>query len=164
MRDFSDRGSSRDSEDDSIVEGARTHGGGDRGTSFLEGDVADTRTSPSRGRQFLHRTTHVNIVRRSLMHRAPSTQIEKRRRLVYATDSSDAGRPSMLVGPASSPPQPLTLVDAPTMAVVMPIAVRGSPLRPYSLTDAFMAVHHEGVTRGGTLVVPPHFGQLQLAH
>ena len=43
------------------------------------------------------------------------------------------------------------------MAIMMPIAVRGSPLEPYSLADAFMAVHHGEVTRRGTLVVPPSF-------
>ena len=47
--DFSDILSSRDSEDDSIVEGAIAHGVGDRATTSLEGDVADTGTSPSRG-------------------------------------------------------------------------------------------------------------------
>ena len=61
----------------------------------------------------------------------------------------------MLVGPASPPPQPSTSAEAPTMAIEMPIVVRGSSLRPYSLADAFMAVHHGRATRGGTLVVPP---------
>ena len=64
----------------------------------------------------------------------------------------------MLAGPASPQPQPSTSMEAPTMAMVMPIAVRGSPLRPHSLVDAFMAIHHGGPTRGGTLVVPPSFG------
>ena len=69
---------SENSEDDSIVEGAIAHGVGDRATSSLEGDVADTGTSPSRGRQSLQRTTSMNVVRRSLMHGAPSTRMEKR--------------------------------------------------------------------------------------
>ena len=43
------------------------------------------------------------------------------------------------------------------MAMVMPIAIRGSPLRPHSLADAFMAVHHRRVSTGGTLVVPSLF-------
>ena len=63
----------------------------------------------------------------------------------------------MLAGPASPPPQPPTSVEAQTIAMVILIAVRGSPLRPHSLADAFMAVHHEGATKGGTLVVPPPF-------
>ena len=83
------------------------------------------------------------------MHGAPSTGIEKRRKLVHATESSDAGGPSILARPASPPPQPSTLVEAPTMAIVMPITVRGSPLRPHSLVDAFMAVHHGEATRRG---------------
>ena len=70
----------------------------------------------------------------------------------------------MLVGPAFPPPQPSASVEAPTMAMVMPITVRRSPLRPHSLADVFMAIHHGGATRGGTLVVPPRFGQLQRAH
>ena len=70
----------------------------------------------------------------------------------------------MLAGPGSPPPQPPTSVEAQTMAMVMPIAIRGSPLRPHSLGDAFMGVHHEGATKGGTLVVPPHFNRLQQAH
>ena len=63
----------------------------------------------------------------------------------------------MSAGFASPPPQPLTSVEAPTMAIVMPIAVRGSPLRPHSLVDVFMVVHYERATRGGTFVVPPPF-------
>ena len=53
------------------------YGVGNRATTSLEGDVVDTRTSPSQGHQSLRRTTPMNIVRRSLMHGAPSTQIEK---------------------------------------------------------------------------------------
>ena len=64
----------------------------------------------------------------------------------------------MLVGPAYPPPHPSTSLDAPTMATVMPIAIRGSSLRPHSLIDVFMVVHHGGATRGGPLVVPPYFG------
>ena len=63
----------------------------------------------------------------------------------------------MLVGPTSPPPQPSTSMEAPMMAIMMPIAVRGSPLRPHSLADAFMAVQHGGATRRGTLVVAPPF-------
>ena len=57
--------------------------GGDQVAASLEGDVADTGTSPSRGHQSLHRTTPTNVVRRSLMHGAPSTRMEKRRKLVH---------------------------------------------------------------------------------
>ena len=150
-RDSGENGSSGDSRDDSIVEGAMVFRGGDRVVASLEGDVADTGTSPSRGRQSLQKRTPTNVVRRSLMHGAPSTRIEKRRKLVHATELSDAGGPSILAGPASPPPQPSTSVEAPTMAIVMPIAVRGSPLRPHSLVDAFMAVHHGEATRRGNL-------------
>ena len=99
----------------------------------------------------------MNVVRRSVMHGAPSIRMEKRRRLVHVTNTGDAGGPSMLVGPTSPPPQSSTSMEAPTMAIMMPIAVRGSPLQPYSLADAFMAVHHGEATRRGTLVVPPSF-------
>ena len=116
------------SEDDSIVEGAMAHGGGDRAATSLEGDVADTGTSPSRGRQSIQRTTLSHVVQRSLMHGAPSAHMEKRRKLVHARTLSDAGGPSMLVGPVSPPPPSTSSVDAPTVAIVMPIAVRGSPL------------------------------------
>ena len=61
------------------------HGVGDRVVALLEGDIADTETSPSRGRQSLRWTIPVNIVRCSFMHRAPSTRIEKCQRLVHAT-------------------------------------------------------------------------------
>ena len=145
---FSESGSSGDSRDDSIVEGAIVLGGGDRATIPLEGDMADTWTSPSRGRQSLQRTTPVNVVRRSFMYGAPSTRMEKRRKLVHATDSGNARGLSMLVGPTSSPPQLSTSVEASTMAIAMPMAVRGSPLRPHSLVDAFMAVHHGGGNKG----------------
>ena len=141
---FSDSGSSRDSKDDNIVEGAIAHGVGDRATTLLEGDVADTGTNPSRGHQYIRWTTPMNVVRRSLVHGAPSTRMDKRRRLVHAIESGDAGGLSMLAGPASPPPQPPTSVEAQTMAMVIPIAVRGSPLRPHSLADAFMAVHYKG--------------------
>ena len=154
-RDFSDNGSSRDSEDDSIVEGAIAHGGGDRVATSLEGDVADTGTSPSRGRQSLQRTMVSHVVRHSLMHRAPTIQMEKRRKMVHATDSGDAGGPSMLAGLVSPLPPPTSLGNAPTMAIVMPTAVRRNPLRPHSLSDAFMAVYHGRPIRRGTLVVPP---------
>ena len=130
---------------------------GDRVATSLEGDVADTGTSPSRGRQTLHRTIPTNVVRHSLMHGAPSTRMEKCRKLVHATESSDVGGLSMVVGPASPPTQPSTSVEAQTMAMVMPITVRGSPLQPHSLANAFMAIHHGRATRGETLVVPPPF-------
>ena len=78
LEDFSDSGSSGDSIDDSIVEGAMVLGGCDRAATSLEGDVADTGTSPIRGGQCLQRTTPVNVVRCSLMHGAPSTRMEKR--------------------------------------------------------------------------------------
>ena len=128
--DFSENGSSGDSRDDNIAEGAMVLRGGDRVVASLEGDVADTWTSPSRGCQSLQRRTPTNVVRRSLMHGTPSIWIEKRRKLVHAIESSDAGGPSILAGPASPLPQPSTSVEASTMAIVMPIAVRGSPLRP----------------------------------
>ena len=64
----------------------------------------------------------------------------------------------MLAGPASPPPQLSTSVEAHTMGMVMHIKVKGSPLRPHSLVDAFMAIHHEGPTRERTLVVAPLFG------
>ena len=51
-------------EDDSIVEGAMVLEGGDRVVASLEGDVVDTGTSPSRGRQSLQRTTPTNVVQR----------------------------------------------------------------------------------------------------
>ena len=60
--DFSESGSSRDSRDDSIVEGAMVLGGGDRVATSLEGDVADIGTTPSRRRQTFHRTTPTNVV------------------------------------------------------------------------------------------------------
>ena len=60
-------------------------GGGDRVVASLEGDVVDTKTSPSQGRQSLQRTTPTNVVQRSLMHGAPSTRMEKCRKLVHAT-------------------------------------------------------------------------------
>ena len=91
------------------------------------------------------------------MHGAPSIRIEKCRKLVHATESSDAGGPSILARPTSPQPQPSTSVEAPTMAIVMPIAVRGSFLRPNSLANAFMVVYHGEATRRGTLVVPPPF-------
>ena len=78
------------------------------------------------------------------MHGAPSTRMEKRQRLVHATKLDDVRGLSILARPASPPPQLSTSVEAPTMAMVMPIAVRGSPLRPHSLANAFMAVHHGG--------------------
>ena len=43
--------------DDSIVEGAMAHGRRDQAVESLEGDVADTGTSPSRGLQSLQWTT-----------------------------------------------------------------------------------------------------------
>ena len=49
LGDFSDSGFSGDSRDDSIVEGAMVLGGGDRAATSLEGDVANTGTSPIRG-------------------------------------------------------------------------------------------------------------------
>ena len=130
--------------------GGMAHGRRDQAADSLEGDMADTGTSPSWGRQSLQWTIPMNVGRRSLMHGVPSTRMEKRRRLVHATESRDKGGLSMLAGPASSPPQPST-------SVVMSIAIMGSPLRPYSLADAFMVVHHRRVTTGGTLVVPPLF-------
>ena len=157
LGDISQSGSSGNSVDDSIMEGVMAHGGGARAATSLEGDVADTGTSPSRGRPSFQRTTLSHVVRRSLMHEAPSTPTQKCRKLVLARHSSDAGGPSMLVGPTSPPPHPSTSLDAPTMATVMPIAIRGSLLRPHSLTDAFMVVHHGGATKGGPLVVPPCF-------
>ena len=155
--DSSESGSSGDSRDDNIVEGAIVHGGGDQVVASLEGDMADTGTSPNRGRQSLQRTTPMNVGRCSIIHGAPLTRMEKRRKLVHTTDLSNAGGPSMLAGPASPSSPRTSLADAPTMAIVMPIAVRGSPLRPHSLVDAFMAVHHQGAITGGTLVVPPRF-------
>ena len=61
----------------------------------------------------------------------------------------------MLVGPAFPPPQPLKSVEAPTMAIVMLIAVRRSPLPPHSLADVFMAVHHREGNKGGNLGSAP---------
>ena len=48
--DSSENGSSGDSRDDSIAEGAIILGGGNRVVASLEGNVADPGTSPSRGR------------------------------------------------------------------------------------------------------------------
>ena len=73
--DFNDNGSFEDSEDDNIVEGAMAHGRRDQAAESLEGDVADTGTSPSQGRQSLQWTTPMNVGRRSLMHGVPSTQL-----------------------------------------------------------------------------------------
>ena len=122
--DFSNSGSSRDLEDDSIIEGGIAHGTSDRVGASLEGDVADTGTSPSRGRQSLQRTTLSHVVRRSLLQDVPSTQMEKRRKLVHATDSGDVGAPNMLARPVSPPPPPTASVEAPTMANMMPITAR----------------------------------------
>ena len=56
MGDSGDFSESRSfSKDNSIVEGAMVHGGGDRAATSLEGVVADTWTSPSRGRQSIQR-------------------------------------------------------------------------------------------------------------
>ena len=145
------------SEDDSIVEGAMAHGGGDRAATSLEGEVVDTGTNPSRGCQSIQMTTLSHVVQQSLMHGAPSAHMEKRRKLVHARTSSDAGGPSILVGPVSLPPPSTSSVDAPTMVIMMPIAVRGNPLRPHSFSDAFMAVHHGRATKEKTSVVPPLF-------
>ena len=153
--DFNNSGSFRNLEDDSIIEGGMAHGTSDRVGASLEGDVADIWTSPSQGRQSLQRTTLSHVVRHSLLHDVPSTQMEKRRKLVHATDSGDVGGPSMLARPVSSPPPPTASVEATTMAIMMPIAARGFPLRSHSLTDAFMATQHRGATRERTLVVPP---------
>ena len=126
--DFSNSGSSRDLEDDSVIEGGIAHSTSNQVGASLEGNVADTWTSPSWGRQSLQRTTLSHAVQRSLLHDVPSTQMEKRRKLVHATDSGDVGGPSMLARPVSPPPPPTASVEAPTMAIMMPIAARGSPL------------------------------------
>ena len=57
LGDFSYSGSSTDSEGDKSMEGAMAHDVGDRATTSLEGDVIDTGTSPSRGRQSFQQTT-----------------------------------------------------------------------------------------------------------
>ena len=72
------------------MEEAIAHGGRDRATTSLEGNVADIETSPSRGRLSLQKTTPVNVVQRSLMHGVPSTRMEKRRRLVHVTELGNA--------------------------------------------------------------------------
>ena len=127
LEDFSNSRSSRDFKDDNIIEGAMALGGRDQAMSSLEADVADTGTSPSRGRPPLKSTNLSHIVRCSLMHGAPPIGMEKRRKLVHARNSGDAGGPNMLDGPASPPPHPSTSVDTTTMAMVMPIAIRRSP-------------------------------------
>ena len=131
------------------------HGIEDWATTSLEGDVADIRTSPSRGCESLQMTT---------FSRSP-TFIDAR----YTFDTN--GEPSkrgtcdtlgwcmkpMYVGWAHfSPSHPSTSVDASMMAIVMPIAVKESPLRPHFCSDAFMAVHHPGgATRGEPWWCPP---------
>ena len=62
LGDISQSGSSGDSIDDSIMEGVVAYGRGDRATASLEGDVADTGTSPSRGRPSFQRTTLSHVV------------------------------------------------------------------------------------------------------
>ena len=50
LGDFSNSGSFKDLEDDSIVKGAMAHGVGDQVAALFEGNVANIWTSPSRGR------------------------------------------------------------------------------------------------------------------
>ena len=83
--------------------------------------------------------------------------MEKRWRLVHAIELGGARNLSMLVGLTSPPPHPSTSVNAPMMAIVMPMAIRGSPLRPHSLANVFTAIHHGGGRLGGNLGGAPLF-------
>ena len=66
----------------------------------------------------------MNVVRCSFTYGAPSIRMEKHRKLVHATDLDDARGLNMLARPTSSPPQLSTSVEAPTMAIAVPMAVR----------------------------------------